>query len=411
MLPRSSRIVVIDDKPDEAAPILNILAKEGCSAAYFSGDPESLPDAPLQDVRVVFLDLDITGGLSAVSQIISSNVVNHLSRVLAKASKYILIVWTGHPDVIPYLERDLINAELAPIFRIDNLEKAECQRNPRLIQEAIDQAIDRSRPMLGHFLEWENVIFEAASNVVNDFASLAKTDEDISNILYKLAQSHSGNSDMGSDVNRMGKNAFSVLGDVMLAKLNEKISALDLSKLNPPTQGSSSGLELIINRIINLSTCERRHPRPGDVFARGLTEKGLKILLKKEKILSKQTVEYIEKAIQDGLLPIFVEVSPICDHAQNKIRFHRVLFGFLCPKTVDFKKPCDFLYQSPFYFEYKGKPYKIVLNKQEFMATRDRSFFGTGTWLFTIGNNWLFDIQHKVAGHVSRPGITSLEYR
>ena len=42
-MPIPGRVVVIDDKPEQAKPLLDILHRNGISAAYFSGVIPPLP--------------------------------------------------------------------------------------------------------------------------------------------------------------------------------------------------------------------------------------------------------------------------------------------------------------------------------------------------------------------------------
>ena len=54
ILPEQGSIVVIDDRPDEALPIIQALSKKGVAATYYQGfDKAKLPDAPLKSVRMV----------------------------------------------------------------------------------------------------------------------------------------------------------------------------------------------------------------------------------------------------------------------------------------------------------------------------------------------------------------------
>ena len=63
LLPKNGRIVVIDDKYEEALPLLRSIWQNGFAAIYFNGERKYLPQAPLDDVRVIFLDMELeTGG-------------------------------------------------------------------------------------------------------------------------------------------------------------------------------------------------------------------------------------------------------------------------------------------------------------------------------------------------------------
>ena len=61
-LPFSGKIVIIDNEPKEAAPLLQILSKKRLPHVYFTGDQLLLPDEgnAFEDVRIIFLDINLT---------------------------------------------------------------------------------------------------------------------------------------------------------------------------------------------------------------------------------------------------------------------------------------------------------------------------------------------------------------
>jgi hypothetical protein len=59
-LPGNGSVVVIDDKHEEALPLLKVLSKNQVPVTYFmGGDPDELPVHPLTDIRLLFLDINL----------------------------------------------------------------------------------------------------------------------------------------------------------------------------------------------------------------------------------------------------------------------------------------------------------------------------------------------------------------
>ena len=59
---QTSRVIVVDDDPTEVEGLLRGLSSIRIGALYFNGDPEELPKAPIDGIRLVFLDLHLVAG-------------------------------------------------------------------------------------------------------------------------------------------------------------------------------------------------------------------------------------------------------------------------------------------------------------------------------------------------------------
>lgn len=410
-LPKGSRIVVLDDKEAEAAPLLMALSKQGFSASYFSGKDEQLPAAPFEDVRIVFLDLKLTEGVNRDAASIASNAVTILSKLVAKNARYILVVWTTTTESAGPLESYLEAAEIKPLVPVIDLDKVECltDENPvKMIEDKIKAKLQDERPMFGYFLAWENIVSEAAADVVNEFTALSDAkDPKLSHTLFKLAQAHAGKK-LVDDVNEITKAALRAFGGVLAERIDTKVGAADFSTMEKPKAATSgvAGVETAMNAKLNIVTSHLSDlPVPGNVYPITLSEVDFIALLQKEYTDADEAK--IKAALADGLRPVFLEVTPVCDYAQNKFLFHRVIHGILCPQSLKTKTPGEILYVPPFAFDFDGKPKRLILNKLRFVTMEASGFAGL-TPIFRIGSDWLFDIQHKIAGHVSRPGMTSL---
>lgn len=58
-LPKNGSVVIIDDQIMEALPLMNALAKRGVSYSYYDGKSKNYPTVPLDNVRLIFLDMHL----------------------------------------------------------------------------------------------------------------------------------------------------------------------------------------------------------------------------------------------------------------------------------------------------------------------------------------------------------------
>lgn len=96
-IPQNGRIVIIDDKIDQALPLINVLAQRRCPYSYFSGELKYLPDegANLNDVRILFLDINLIDDKIHTDKELASRLIPVLQRIISKDNyPYILIYWS-----------------------------------------------------------------------------------------------------------------------------------------------------------------------------------------------------------------------------------------------------------------------------------------------------------------------------
>ncbi|KKL60906.1 hypothetical protein LCGC14_2200660, partial [marine sediment metagenome] len=125
-------------------------------------------------------------------------------------------------------------------------------------------------------------------------------------------------------------------------------------------------------------------------------------------------------------IDIMVDITPICDVAQNKNKFSYYIHGVLALQT-DKAQDYGFVYEFRNPFKYNGKNLKIILNlkaletfKKEpetrMTETREKedgtqvevktpeAQFTAESLLIKLRDNIVMDFQHKVASYNSRPG-------
>lgn len=60
-LPQNGRIVIVDDQIVQALPLMNYFSKNKVPFTYFDGSAENLPKQGFDDIRILFLDVNLSG--------------------------------------------------------------------------------------------------------------------------------------------------------------------------------------------------------------------------------------------------------------------------------------------------------------------------------------------------------------
>lgn len=154
VLPENGTVVIIDDKPNEALPIIMALSKRGISTTYYQGTKgDMLPGKPSQFVRLVFLDLQLLQAHSTSEQI-ARKAIDVLEHIIPRDNgPYILVIWSSKGTLYgSEVKRQIRNHNyLAPSCIID-ISKSDCmeQRRTPLINDAelIDQVLESMKGRL-----------------------------------------------------------------------------------------------------------------------------------------------------------------------------------------------------------------------------------------------------------------------
>jgi hypothetical protein len=131
ILPENGSVVVIDDDPNQARPIIDALAKKGIATTYFTGKGENdLPKNPLSNVRLAIVDLQLIDGTGDPHTIIMS-LINKLKQIISSENgPYMILIWSLKKQLYgENFMHQIKNSEhrIVPVF-IASLEKSDCIR-------------------------------------------------------------------------------------------------------------------------------------------------------------------------------------------------------------------------------------------------------------------------------------------
>jgi hypothetical protein len=409
-IPENGRVVVIDDIIEEGLPLVISLAKQNIPVIYFSGKKEELPVKPLTGIRVVFLDIVLgTDGQSPKTQIAAASRI-FKSIIDANNGPYLLIAWTKHDEHIDNIKNEL--SDRPPSCFLD-LEKSKCKNEDGSFSLAkIEKKIRRELRKIKSFhlfTLWENILHQAAGETVNDFSSFYsiddKWDRNISSVFFHLAKAYAGKKSETMIHREIVKNALLTLNGAFIDSVENRmknnlitITSIDRSAIQPQIQARiNNKLLLFLNKDIKGS-------QPGNIY-RVTNRFGTKVDLTELFEDGKLSIYQEKDDLISKIRYVFLEVSPVCDYAQDKLRVHRCLPGVVWPQDHcrKIKKKAEFIYTTPL-FEIDGKLSKLVFDLRYLMAIPIAELSSRKA-VFRIRHDMLVDIQSHIARHINRPGI------
>jgi len=279
-LPSDGSVLIVDDKIEEALPLIKLLSQKGIAFTYFSGKNTELPPVlnRNQKIRLVFVDIQLFGPSDSHSY--SQNILRILDSVLPDNNgPYVLIIWstvqTVHADTLEeqvtsttYLNRpitvlrldkasffqskqddsikedliDKIDSTLGTRFNIDDLNaikevvgaellpKKSVEAKPnalKLIYAAIQDKLKKTETF-NLFTLWEGLIHKASGDIIKDYSSLHETNDywqdNLKYSIYRMAYAQLGKTVDTVPESELIKNALKTLNQTFLDVVENKIS-------------------------------------------------------------------------------------------------------------------------------------------------------------------------------------------
>lgn len=427
-LPESGRVIIIDDSFKEIEILIKVLSKYRVAVTYFTGRKEELPENPFSDVRIVFLDVQLEGVTLKDEKTVRSVVIGVISRIIDKENgPFILAIWTKHPEVIDPIKKALLEEGYQPVpFDIQKSDFFEPDGKPKVEEtemfSSLNGKIQETLKDLGVFsifLLWENITHNSASSTVNIFSRLIKFDDsntwnnEMLKIFYNLAKAWAGRTlDINNPVEII-KNALFTFRGIFEDNLEKEIYNIQPSSINK-FDAENVNEEIIgkLNTSLLLDTTIRSEIYPGNIYEEEQDEEIIKDILNVNDNDCLVSIKNISKIIS-------LEVSPLCDFVQKKMRKSRLLKGVLLPKEVPcssgdtfniwnrIKQKAAYIYTSPVFY-YSNQVYKIVFDFRYFSSVSITEIQNKSP-VFRLRKEILTDIQIKLASHISRTGVLYLE--
>lgn len=427
-LPENGRVVIVDNKLDEALPLMKILSKSGFPFVFFNGKLGELPPEPIPAIRILFLDMVLLDAEENEPKIITGYVKSVLDKLLSKDNgPFIPIVWTKLEDYInelkDYLGSRGFNFPIIPLLKNDCRAEGTGDFDLDLIIKTLSNAM-KGNEIVEFFITWENITHQAAAKTVYDVSQLksfkaANWNDEMKTIVLKLAKSYVGKQVDEKVPNDVIHNSFFSLNGPFADNLysiirNDKKTNIQL-KFDGISDTADNDTNGTINSKFNITEINDCKDLPGSVYANSYIDKvnPQGIFAESEEkngdVITKITYNMHRKELEEAS-QIVLEVTPICDYAQRKMKVHRLIPGIMWPATLgnNIRKNALYLYFSPIIKFSDGKLYHLIFDFRYFTSI-PLSKFNNSDYRFRIKQELLTDIQSKLSNHINRPGVVSLD--
>lgn len=446
-IPITGRIAIIDDNIDEAKPLMREFAQNNIPYVYFNGEESFFPNQPDNDIRILFLDINLLGQSAIDYKNIKSKLVNVIRKVISPNNyPYILIYWSIQEREYDSVIREVFDTVLSDrrpisIHRFIKsdfflIPGGEEQPTEKRIVEELGKIIREDSPY-DHLMQWENIAHASSDILLKELLPNSEPDEwkaRTEYVISSLGKANLGQHYENSNYEERIKAGFIAINLIYNDTLETNISLCNITS-QQRAEGdisafSTEDLVANINHKLLMSEYPKDICEPGAVFQYNDIGKGcfgellnkvlslLKIrqVIRTEKkgieesVLKKEASERlknIRKEIEKTWIKIGIVVTPSCDYAQKKKVIDRVVQGVIIDsKYKDYLNTGDAFFTSPV-FQYKDTYYVFVINYNYFI-TDDLSPKTNINLLFKLRRPCLAEIQSKLARHISRQGIMNL---
>ena len=464
------KAVVFDDNEKEAAPLIEALNYERIPSVYINFKDDERDDKKLKNIRIVFADLIIgnyqPGDDNNTVEAIRTSILDNIDD---NNGPFILVVWSKHSSLADTLKNRLleINPQLNfVVIKLDKNEYFESAENNKwtlkneITFQDIKNDINKKLKDLNHlpiFLEWERDARGTVSKLLNDFIGDITNKEQVKNTISSAIKLTLGkNTDVTTKekINSFYQTLNTTLADSIINNSNpieqheEFINSLDLETIDDNMKAEINRKTLFENPIDNeLKTgniysfedfknnfsddvlnevCGYDNAILGRDFLRHnptetKNEQDSIILrfckticpdiLKSKGELKRDCKEFIT----NNTFLIIMDFTPSCDIAQTKYLKSRLIYGYIFKSDIKcISKKSESLYITDFHFQYKDNSrgldgnYKLAFFIKNIFAVNPKKIKEL-TPMIRARKEFATDLQHSIANHISRIGISSLD--
>ncbi len=436
------RVIVVDDKEDEALPILKDLAQRGIPSAFFLGGSKApVPVRQNPGIRLAILDMDL-GWIGATEAGKASSLAKFISNIFSPENgPYGILAWTSYPEIVEHLKKYLY-AETSfprPIFTLC-LTKDECsikgKISAKLLSEKLDPRLADFTPLM--LMEtWEEQSFCAATEVTNTLSKMADCDapdldswstawnKNFLNLMNILAKAEM---EQNLDLNNCLSGFYNILNPLHADKMETKSATLVKTHKKKAKEIIAADGKNDLNQNANLNTMlhlgfeQLNQYSPGNLYILSkakippelakidgiLTELFIPVKDKTGKVKQEET-EILFTKMKTQIKLIALEISAACDYAQKHIYLARFLGGILIPETlIKHIRHNDLFLNNfgPICLNIEGSPsvYYVCLSARHFV-TLDIEKAQKLRAVAKIRSQALAVLQDWFAQHAGRPGM------
>ncbi len=393
-----NRVVIIDNDEDQGFAISKALNKEGVASCFYHflgvGDLGNVPKQP--NARLVFLDLGLDLLLEVGNDTGKANLaLTCLSRVVEPSSFYVLVIWSAQfatlgQEFLRILQER--GSDFYPCIAPIVLDKNDCAdpSNPTtylssVINEKINDGL-RDAEKFGLFTLWERQISGMTSSFLRDLISTEETLDTISGKINALSFAQAGVAS-----NNPSLHALLTLNDSFKGTMDTAIVNNDYTTFNAAINADVTCDDQTMSDINATLTI---HPNKD-----GLIGPGCVIKVNKD---------YCDSGLVRGeaRTPVMVDVTALCDVAQDNNEFHHFVHGVLLPSANSHGSGKDKIYELTGSFAHEGDTWRLLINLASVVAKTKAEIAqmtNDDVW-FRLRDNVVIDLQQRIASYTSRPG-------
>lgn len=433
MIPLNGRIAIVDDQMDQAMPLIRIFSKNNIPYTYYPGnDLEFLPEEPENDIRLMFLDLNLLDGRDYQPRDIVSTLFSVITKLISPNNyPYVIILWSRQENEYKEMLEKIFHEELrdrAPIvilnwiksnfFHIGEEEEVHREEEYKIIIKL--KEVLSSLPSYSHLIQWENCVHNSANTtlqeIFKDFYSHDNWQDNANCILDMFAHSYLEKHYNDSTSSNKAKASLKFLTEVFFDSVETFISNSDFSNAIELVHNVPDEQKMIITSQINesllLSKLYESAQQPGCIISVPIKENEkfyhelFNDCFSKNNLDNKEAKRIKEEAYKT-MIPCDVVVTPACDYAQNKIKYDRIIRGVMIDAEHDkiINQRSEAIFVSPI-FNYESRQRRIVLDFRYFKTIRLANY--NIKPLFRLRHSILSEIQSKLSRHINRQGIMNL---
>lgn len=460
VIPNNGSIVIIDDKINEALPLINFLSKKNKAYKYFNGEPQSLPSSTIEEaVRIVFLDYNLIPAAATNDITNLDRIIQNFRKIISHSNgPFFIFLWSQNQDNtedflnkfnerIASLELGLeylIPWAVESLTKADFFESIRGQEDYQFIlgqEQTLATKIEErmsSLPLLEFFSKWENKLLLTEQDLISEVIKLLtigniRKPAPAKKIVELLSYLELESTMSSASVSQKHKAAYQSLNRLLINNLQKTTENINVSSIQNVGNNIPDGFEIEkINSLVNVNYLENpSHMGKVFVYENDFFDHNL--------VNDTEHVGQFNKAVEEcqsesiGFYKnIILEISPECDIAQNKRNFYRFVHGCIVSKDMldnilsremysdkfRFKKESNnmiFEFKDTifdvfcfYYKDYEQAPVYMILDfAQTSTYAVDKFSCGTES-LFSINGDMLNTIKNRLAGLIYKKGYQKL---
>ncbi|GAA0871104.1 hypothetical protein GCM10009117_02490 [Gangjinia marincola] len=456
----TGNVYVIDDQLTEATPIIKSLYSHQIPHIYLDGSSKSLPKESRQ-VRLIFLDLNLKPTLNPKDKKSFKNIhAGILNKLLANnSSSYLILVWSKQEDTFLNDFKEIFNDSTneyklnqRPPLEIISLEKKDFfetisgadgithnwkNGQEKALLELITSKLTQNEAFK-ILSAWENLISKSGSKTVDYLFDLvsgetpANKNSKLDSIITSLSISFLGFENFNKLNDQKKTDAFMLaLSELIDDEIDKEIivnTQPEFKNWLPTKRLSSTDKGRLNSKLLTSIEVGNNH-LTGSIYKANKGAHNYKKLLtdcidlgrslskkeatkKKDSKSSEVRKDIANLIFKDSskFIPLELNITPLCDVAQNKEEYYRMVPGFLIDKKSReylFEKTDRNYFSALLYSEVSLNECHLVLDYRYFHSVT-KAEINKMRKLCCLRKSFVDEIQSKLANHVSRLGLLYL---